>query len=338
MRKKKSLKTSFIAKVATLICSTVFLFLMTNPINAGGMTKFRYGSAAFPGLPTHAGNIKFVELMKKRSNGKYDINLIQERKLGSDQDMVELVGNGIIEMGNCSTALFDTYFPDLNALQMPFLINGYNSLKKVYLADFTKELVSALEKLNLHPLGLHENGFRHIANNLRPVYKPADLKGIKIRVAPTKMHQEIFQALGAFPVPISYGEIYTSLKTGVINGTEINATSASSEKLMEVVDYFSTTGHFFWPSITFINANVWKKMSPNDQKLFEQVWRETIPWQLTMCEERDKNAFKKMEKRGIKINQANSAQFFEKSKFIYDKYMKSKEIKKFVNAVRDMQQ
>jgi tripartite ATP-independent transporter DctP family solute receptor len=313
------------------------LFLGSYAFGAGKAIKYRYGSASFPGLPTHAGNLKFAELINERSNGKYHIDAIQERKLGGDKDMIELVSSGAIQMGNCSTALFDVFFPDLNALQLPFLIKGYDTLEKVFLADFTKELISKLEKLNLHPLGLHENGFRHIGNNLRAINTPADLKGIKIRVAETKMHQEIFQSLGAIPIPISYGEIYTSLKTGVIDGTEINATSASSEKLMEVLKYFSTTGHFFWPSVTFINKGVWDKMSPEDQKLFEDVWRETIPWQINLCKERDKKAFEIMKKKGIKINQADAKKFFEGAKFVYDKYTKTPEVAKFVKAVQALQ-
>ena len=330
----KSIKVSIICALTVFIA--VFLFSPT-VFCADKTIKYRYGSAAFPGLPTHSGNIKFAELLNQKSNGRYHIEAIQERKLGGDKDMIELVGSGAIEMGNCSTALFDVYFPDLNALQMPFLINGYEALQKVFLADFTKKLISALEKVNLHPLGLHENGFRHIGNNVKPISKPADLKGIKVRVAPTKMHQEIFQGLGAIPVPVAYGEIYTSLKTGVIDGTEINATSASSEKLMEVLDYFSTTGHFFWPSVTFINKGIWDKMPPEDQKLFEDVWRETIPWQIAMCRDRDVKAFEKMKSKGIKINQADAKLFKKACKAIYDKYMKSPAIAEFVNKVQALE-
>jgi len=301
------------------------------------VVKYRFGSASFPGLPTHTWTIKFAEVMKEKTNGKYQIEAIQERKLGGDKDNIELVGAGAFEMGHSSSAIFDGFFPDLNALQMPFLITSYDSLEKVFLADYTKNLLSALDKINLHPLGLIENGYRHIGNNVRSVYKPEDLKGIKLRVAETKMHQEIFSGLGAIPIPISYGEIYTSLKTGVITGTEINATSASSEKLMEVLSHFSLTGHFFWPSVIYINKNIWNSIPPQDQKIFEQVIVELVPWQIALCKDKDKMAMETMEKRGIKINQADSKLFFDGSKFIYDKYMKHPAVATFVNAVKAMQ-
>ncbi len=316
----------------------ISLFCVNSPtVAAEKVVKYRFGTASFPGLPTHTWTIKFSEVMKERTNGKYQIEAIQERKLGGDKDNIEMVGAGAFEMGHSSTAIFDGFFPDLNALQMPFLINSYESLEKVFLADFTQKLLTALEKINLHPLGLIENGYRHIGNNVRSIYKPEDLKGIKLRVAETKMHQEIFSALGAIPIPISYGEIYTSLKTGVINGTEINATSASSEKLMEVLSHFSLTGHFFWPSVIYINKNVWNSIPPQDQKIFEQVIVELVPWQIALCKDKDKNAMETMEKRGIKINQADSKLFFEGSKFIYDKYMKYPAVATFVDAVKAMQ-
>jgi tripartite ATP-independent transporter DctP family solute receptor len=304
---------------------------------ADKVVRFRFGSASFPGLPTHSAAIKFAEMIKEKTNGRYIINPIQERKLGGDKDMIELVGAGAFEMAHCSSAVFDGFMPDLNALQMPFLIDSYETLEKVFLADFTKELLKKIETLNLHPLGLIENGYRHFGNNIRSIYKPEDIKGIKLRVAETKMHQEIFSAVGAIPIPISYGEIYTSLKTGVINGTEINATSASSEKLMEVIKYFSLTGHFFWPSVGFINMNTWNKMPPEDQKIFEETWREMIPWQIALCKSKDAEAMETMKKRGININQGDADAFFKASEGVYNKYMKTPEIAKFVEAVKGLQ-
>lgn len=317
--------------VVSLCCMNSSTFAAENVV------KFRLATAVFPGMPTHTWTLKYAEVIKEKTNGKYQIQPMQERKLGGDKDVIELVGSGAIDMGHASSALFDNFFPDLDALQMPFLITGYDSLEKVFLADYTKELLSALEKLNLHPIGLIENGFRSIGNNVRPIFKPEDLKGIKIRVAETKMHQEIFKTLGAIPIPISYGEIYTSLKTGVINGTEINATSAASEKLMEVIKYFSLTGHFFWPSAVFINKNIWNRMPPEDQKIFEETFRELVPWQIALCKEKDKQAVEAMKKRGIKINQADTKLFFEKSKPIYDNYMQFPAIANFVKAVRAME-
>jgi tripartite ATP-independent transporter DctP family solute receptor len=325
--------------IFVMLFFVVGLFCMSSSTFAADeVIKYRLATAVFPGMPTHTWTIKFAELIKEKTNGKYEIQPMQERKLGGDKDTIELVGAGAVEIGQASSALFDNFFPDLDALQMPFLITGYDSLEKVFLADYTTDLLAALEKLNLHALGLVENGFRSIGNNVRPIYKPEDLNGIKLRVAETKMHQEIFKALGAIPIPVSYGEIYTSLKTGVINGTEINATSASSEKLMEVIKYFSVTGHFFWPSAVFINKNIWARMPPEDQKIFEESFRALVPWQIALCKEKDKQAMETMEKRGIKINQADSKLFFEKSKPIYDKYMQFPAVAKFVKAVRAMQE
>ncbi len=322
--------------VLSALVFSISLLSMGTAAFADDAVKFRFGTASFPGLPTHSATIKFAEIIKAKTGGKYVIEPIQERKLGGDKDMIELVGAGAVKMGHCSSAVFDGFLPDLNALQMPFLIKDYDALQKIYLADFTKKLLSGIEKLNLHPLGLIENGYRHLGNNVRAVNKPEDLKGIKLRVAETKMHQEIFSALGAIPIPISYGEIYTSLKTGVINGTEINATSASSEKLMEVIKYFSLTGHFFWPSVGFMNKGAWEKMSPEDQKAFEEAWREMIPWQIKLCKDKDAAAMETMKKRGIGINQADSKAFFDQSKFIYDKYTKFPAVAGFVKAVQEM--
>jgi tripartite ATP-independent transporter DctP family solute receptor len=316
---------------------TSIFYANSSTFAAEKVVKYRLGSAVFPGMPTHTWAIKYAELVKEKSNGKYQIEPAQERKLGGDKDMIEMAGAGAVELGHSSSAVFDGFFPDLNALQMPFLIDSYATLEKVYLAAYTQNLLQVLDKINLHALGLIENGFRHLANNVRPINKPEDLKGIKLRVAETKMHQDLFKGLGAIPVPISYGEIYTSLKTGVINGTEINATSAASEKLMEVIKYFSLTGHFFWPSVVYINKNTWASIPPEDQKIFEAAFRELVPWQVGLCKDQDEKAMETMKKRGIKINQADTKGFIEGSKFIYDEYMKYPAVAEFVKAVQAMQ-
>ena len=327
-------------KAGMLICIAVIgislLLVNSAAFGAEKVIKLTFGSASSKGLPTYTALEKWGELVQQRAQGRVQLVLAQERKLGGDKDMIELVGSGALEGAHCSSAMFDGFMPALNALQMPFLINDYEMLKKVFLADYTMELLSAIKELKLYPLGLIENGFRHIGNNTRPIAKPADLKGLKIRVGENKMHEAIFSALGAIPVPISYGEIYTSMQTGVINGTEINATSASSEKLMEVIKYFSTTGHFFWPSVAFINVKVWEGLPKDIQKIFADTWREIIPWQVDLTKAEDEKAMKVMEGKGIKINQADSRAFYEGSKFIYDKYMGDQRVAKFVKAVEAM--
>lgn len=328
-------------KAGMLICIAIvgISLLLVNSVVFGAekVIKLTFGSASAKTLPTYIGFEKWAQLVRERTHGRVELVVAQERKLGGDKDMIELVGSGAIEGAHCSTAMFDGFTPALNALQMPFLINDYDMLKKVFLADSTTELLSVLKGFKLYPLGLIENGYRHIGNNTRSIVKPADLKGLKIRVAETKMHEEIFSALGAIPVPISYGEIYTSMQTGVINGTEINATSASSEKLMEVIKFFSLTGHFFWPSVAFVNAKVWDSLPQDIQKIFADTFREVIPWQIDLTKGEDEKAMKVMGGKGIKINQADSRAFYEGSKFVYDKYMKDQRVAKFVNAVQAMQ-
>ena len=327
-------------KSSILFCIAVLgvslLWVNSPALGADKVRKFRFAGDMALTLPPAPALAKWVELVKERTNGKYVIELYLERKLGSDKDMPELIRAGAIDMGFAGTAMFDGYFPTLNALQLPFLINSYEELEKVYMSDYLQELLSAVKPLGLHPLYLYECGRRHIANNVKSIFKPEDLKGMKIRVAETKMHQEIFSGLGAIPVPVSYGEIYTALQTGVIRGTEINATSASSEKLMEVIKYFSLTGHFFWPSFNFVNQKVWDSIPPDVQKIMADSMKELIPYQINLCKEKDQKAMQAMKDRGIKINQADSKAFFEGSKFIYDKYMKYPEVAKFVKTVQSL--
>ena len=314
----------------------ISLFLVSPAVAADQVFKLRYGGDMALTLPPAPYLQKWADSVKAKSNGRVEIAVILERKLGTDKDMPELVRGGAVEMGCTSTAVMDGYFPYMIPMQMPFLIDGYPKLEKVFLSDAATEMMSNIRQLGLEPLGMMECGFRHIANNVKPIYKPEDLKGMKIRVAETKAHQEMFAGLGAIPVPVSYGEIYTSLQTGVIRGTEINATSAASEKLMEVIKYFSLTGHFFWPTVSFINKKTWDTIPADLQKIIYGSFREQIPAQVKYCADVDEKAMETMKKRGIQINTADHQAFVDASKFMYDKYMKEPKIAKFVNAVQAM--
>jgi tripartite ATP-independent transporter DctP family solute receptor len=314
----------------------ISLFLVNPAVGADQVFKLKYGGDMALTLPPAPFLQKWADNVRAKSNGRVDIAIILERKLGTDKDMPELVRGGAVDMGCTSTAVMDGYFPYLIPMQFPFLIDGYSKLEKVFLSDAATELMSNIRQLGLEPLGMMECGYRHIANNVKPVFKPEDIKGMKIRVAETKAHQEMFAGLGAIPVPVSYGEIYTSLQTGVIRGTEINATSASSEKLMEVIKYFSLTGHFFWPTISFVNKKTWDTIPADLQKIIYNSFRELIPAQVKYCADVDEKAMETMKKRGIQINQGDSKAFKDASRFMYDKYMKEPKIAKFVNAVQAM--
>lgn len=160
-------------KAGRLICIAVIgIFLLSaNSVVFGAekVIKLTFGSASSKGLPTYIALEKWAELVKQKAKGRVEFVLAQERKLGGDKDMIELVGSGALEGAHCSSAMFDGFMPTLNALQLPFLINDYDMLKKVFLADYTMELLSAIKVRNLVPLGLIENGYRHIGNNTRPI-------------------------------------------------------------------------------------------------------------------------------------------------------------------------
>jgi TRAP-type transport system periplasmic protein len=314
----------------------ISLCLVTPAGAADQVFKLKYGGDMALTLPPSPFVQKWADNVKARTNGRVEIAVILERKLGTDKDMPELVRGGAVDMGCTSTGVMDGYFPYLIPMQMPFLIKDYAMLEKVFLSDAAAELATNIRQLGLEPLGYMECGFRHIANNQKPINKPEDLKGMKIRVAETKAHQEMFQGLGAIPVPVSYGEIYTSLQTGVIRGTEINATSAASEKLMEVIKYFSLTGHFFWPTINYVNKKTWDSIPADLQKIIYNSFRELIPAQVKYCSDVDDQAMETMKKRGIQINTADHKAFVDASKFMYDKYMKEPKIAKFVNAIQAM--
>lgn len=326
--KKKLLAAIF---VVGFICSVQTVF-------GKDVVKMRYAFSASPSHVNYKPLLRACERIKKGTNGNYQITVYPGRQLGADRDTIDLIRTGVVDMGGPSAALFDRFTTSLNALQMPFLIKDYAMLKMVYLSEYTEVLVSSvLEPMNIHFLAVTESGMRGFANNVKEIITPADMKGLTFRVADNELHTKMLKVLGAIAVPISWGEIYTSMKTGVIEGAEINATSASSEKLMEVVKYYTVTGHFFWPSLLVINGDKWRSFPPDVQKIFNESFDKYTSEIVDIAKRRDLNSREEMKKRGIKISYPNTKPFLNVIQPVYDEYMrKDPRIARFVKDIQKM--
>jgi TRAP-type transport system periplasmic protein len=321
-------------KLLLVVMSVIFLTVSSPLMAEAKKVRFAYSGSKY--LPAYQPMKKACATITEKTNGRYEVKIYPGRQLGADKDMISLVKSGAVEIASTSLALLDAYTKSFNAWQMPFLIKDYDQLLKIYLSDFTRKYAEeGLDKVGVHFLAISENGQRGFANNVRPINSPEDMKGLRFRVAENKVHTDILTALGATAVPISYGEIYQSMKTGVIDGSEINATSASTEKLIEVISQFTMDGHFFWPGLIFCNKDFWNSISKEDQAIFNDAFTKFTVETVKRVEEKDMAAREKMKKKGIKIIYPDLAPFKEKMKFVYDTYMKDEKIASFVNFVRD---
>lgn len=301
--------------------------------------NFKFGHAANENHPMHIGFSKFADLVKEKSDGRINITIYPNRQLGDDLEMLQNIINGSIDMGGVSTSVTSSYTPLLESVQLPFLLNDYDIEEAAVKTDEFKAILNELQtELGATGLGLYEGGMRHIANNKKVVTSPEDLKGLKLRVAQSNLIVDIFETLGASPTPMAYGEVYSALQTGVIDGEEVNLSTIYAEKHIEVLKNLTISGQFPFPAILLINNDIYNSFSDADKALLQEASDEAVDYLFNQIRELDATALAAIKEAGINVEELeNIDAFVENLAPIYDEYeQKDPLIKAFVEKVESM--
>jgi len=225
--------------------------------------------------PTTKGDQRFADLVKERTNGRITIEVYPSSQLGEEKAVIEQVQFGAIDFTRVSVSPLTSFVPLFNALQLPYLYRNEDHMWKVLLGPIGKEMLTSLEPAGFIGIGWFEPGARNFYNSKRPVTKPEDMAGLKIRVQESEMMVGLVQGLGAVATPMPYGEVYSALQTGVIDGAENNWPSYDSASHFEVAKYYTLDGHTRVPEIIIASKISLQKLSKADQDLIQrQLWAE----------------------------------------------------------------
>lgn len=232
------------------------------------------GHNAAAGNPRWVAADKFGELVKERTNGRIAVRVAGAEQLGNEQSLLTSLRTGAVDMTVNSQGSTSALLPELAALGLPFLFDSSAAAFKVLDGAIGTELDQRFNKIGMVSLGWWDNGIRDVTNSKRPIVKPADLKGLKIRTPPDPMTIDIFQTLGASTEQISFGELYVALQQGVVDGQENPLVNIYSSKLYEVNKYISLTGHK-WECSPFLMSQItWMRLSAADREVIKTAAKE----------------------------------------------------------------
>jgi tripartite ATP-independent transporter DctP family solute receptor len=229
--------------------------------------------------PTTKGDYEFARLVKERSNGRIVIEVYPGSQLGQEKAVIEQVQFGAIDITRVSISPVAAFVPKLNAFQMPYLYRDADHMWKVLNGDIGKNLLASLEPFGFIGLGWFESGSRNFYNSKRAVKSPADLRGLKIRVQESELMMGLVSAFGAIPTPMAFGEVYSALQTGVIDGAENNWPSYFSTSHYEVAKHFTLDEHTRVPEIIVGSKISLGRLSKADQELIRQAARDAVEFQ-----------------------------------------------------------
>ena len=275
------------------------------------------------GYPNTVAMDKFAELLKEKSGGKMTLKMYHSGTLGSQPDAIEQVRIGGLEIGNFNMGPIGPIVPEANVVSLPFIFKSVDHMWRVLDGEAGKMMEAGLAKKGLVTLAWYDAGARSFYNSKKPIKAPADVAGMKVRVMNNDLYSGMISALGGNPSPMAFAEVYQSLKTGVVDGAENNWPSYESTGHYEVAPYYSLSQHLIIPEIVCINADVWKSLSAQDQKILKEAAQESAMLQRKLWKEREKASEKKVMAGGTEFNQIPDKSAFQAAmKPVYEKYLK----------------
>jgi len=271
--------------------------------------------------PTTRGDYEFARLVKERTNGRIIVEVYHSKQLGEEKAVIEQVQLGAIDMTRVSISPVSAFVRDLDALQLPYLYRNADHMWKVLNGSIGEEIFRKLESSNFVGLGWFEAGSRNFYTK-KLVKTAGDLKGMKIRVQQSPLMVGMVEGLGAVATPMAFGEVYSALQTGVIDGAENNWPSYLSTSHYEVAKYLITDEHTRVPEIIIGSKRVFDKLSKEDQVIIKKAAKDAVPYQIKLWNEYEKMAEKTVRGKGCTITEVTPTQkqkFMDAMKPLYDK-------------------
>ena len=297
--------------------------LVALPFGAGAQNKMviKASDVHPPGYPNIVAMENMGKKLEKETNGRLTMQMYHSMQLGGEKEMIEQAQVGALQIARVSVGALGPIVDDLNVFNMPFIFRDENHMRKVIDGPIGAEL---LEKVTASParlvgLGWMDAGTRNVYTS-KPITKPADLKGLKMRTMGNPLFVETMNAMGGNGVPLGYNELYSALQTKVVDGAENNPPSMLTANHYQVVKVYSLTGHLIIPEMFVFSKASWDKLSKEDQALIRKHSREVQMEQRELWNKYVGEAEAKLKAAGVQFVAADKKAFFTATQPIRDKY------------------
>lgn len=305
------------------VFALVFGIHVFGPNHAGAKTTVKLAHVCTLEDVFHIQAVKFKELVEQKTRGEIEIKIFPNKQLGEKEtDLISMVQQGTVDSAVITCGPITTFDPLFGIQDLPFLYVSEEQAYKVLDGPIGQRFLDSLVKIGIKALAFGERGLRHVSNNVRPINSPDDLKAIKIRVMETPIYVSTFKSLGANPVPMGWGEVYTALQQGTIDAQENPPWVIWAFKIFEVQKYYSLTGHSYAGNVIMVNKRLFDSLSPQIQKTLLECAREASVYERKVNTEGIAEIFKKLKDKGMKINDVNRKPFQEKCASVYDEAFK----------------
>ncbi|WP_040604287.1 TRAP transporter substrate-binding protein [Sagittula stellata] len=290
------------------------------------------------GYPTVVAVEKMGEMLEERSDGRICVEVFHSAQLGEEKDTIEQTQLGVIDLNRVSLGPFNNIIEETKVFSLPYIFRGTDHMHAVVDGEVGEKILNEFQNHQLVGLAYYDGGSRSFYNSQKPITSIEDMEGLKFRVMQSDVFVDMVDALGANATPLPYGEVYSSIQTGVIDGAENNWPSFESSGHYEVAGYYTLDQHLIVPEVLVMSQASWNKLSPEDQELVRQAAKDSVPIMRELWAEREKASEEKVRAAGVEIiDDIDKQPFMDAMNAVYDKHVTSEKLKSLVDEIRAVQ-
>ncbi|MEE2859230.1 MAG: TRAP transporter substrate-binding protein [Pseudomonadota bacterium] len=317
--------------------TTTALALVASAGIAGACEMTLRSSDTHPdGYPTVEGVKAMAAEVEEKTDGRICIEVFPSAQLGEEKDTIEQTQFGVIDMVRASFGSFNDIVPVTQLMSLPYLFRSVDHMHNVMDGPIGGEIAAGFEENDLIALAYYDGGSRSFYNSQKPIQSIADLEGMKFRVMQNDVFVDMMSALGANATPMPYGEVYSSIQTGVIDGAENNFPSYDSSGHAEVAKYFTLDEHLMVPELVAMSKSTWEKLSPEDQEIIREAARNSATVQRELWAEQERASEEKVVASGAEIiRDIDKTPFIEAMAPVYEKYVTTPESQDLVKRIQE---
>ena len=322
--------------LSILLCAALLIFTSCNKDKGPKVKVLKLAHGLDPTHPVHKAMEFMAKKIAEKSNNTMRMDIYPSEQLGSERECIERLQLGALAMTKTSSSPMESFVPLMKVLGLPYLFRDSQHYWTVLKGPIGKELLAAGQSKGLKGICFYDAGARSFYTAKKQINSPADLAGTKIRVQKSPMAQEMVKTMGGNPTPIDWGELYTSLQQGTVDGAENNPPSLYTSRHYEICKYYSLDEHTRPPDILLISTVVWGKLSSQQQQILQEAADESVEFQRKLWKEFVQESLDKVAAAGVTITKPDKQPFRDAAKPMLEKY-RDTEIGKLAKKIIEVQ-
>ncbi|OAV43123.1 TRAP transporter substrate-binding protein [Lewinella sp. 4G2] len=328
------MKTTLTNLLGVLLTASVLLLGLNSCQELGG-GKVIYLAHTLPtSHPVHQGMEVFAEEIRESSGGQLDVKIFPDGQLGSEREVLELLQIGSIAMTKVSAATMANFAPEYKVLGVPYLFRGKDHMFNVLEGPTGKEILEAGSDYLLKGLCFYDAGSRSFYTVEKPVKTPEDLAGMKIRVMSHQMSVDMVNAMGGSATPMAYGELYSALEQGVVDGAENNPPSFVTSRHYEIAKYYTLDEHSSVPDVLVMGTGYWASLTEQEQDWVMAAAKRSADAQKQFWKDNVELSMKTLREAGVEIFKPEKSLFAESSKSVVAEFSRDETMRRLVESIQ----